>query len=57
MSSVTTTDEYVSAEVDQGLTMAEIGSMTESALRAGFGSWTDRRRLITEVVRPAYQLG
>ena len=54
MSSVTTTDEYESAATEQGLSIAEIGAMTEDALLAGFGDWSDRRRLIHEVIRPAY---
>jgi adenosine deaminase len=56
MSGVSTADEYGSAEQDQGLSVAEIGEITEEALRAGFGSWTERRRLIATVVRPAYGL-
>jgi adenosine deaminase len=54
MSQVTTGDEYESAAGEQGLTLSEIGAMTEDALRAGFGDWSDRRRLIHEVIRPAY---
>jgi len=54
MSCVTSSDEYASASADQGFTFAELGVITEDALRAGFGDWDDRRRLITDVVRPAY---
>jgi adenosine deaminase len=54
MSNVTLADEYSGARREQGMTLSEIGAMTEDALRAGFGSWTDRKRLMEDVVRPAY---
>ena len=54
MSDVTLGDEYAIAHDSLGMTPAEIGAMTEEALRAGFGSWTDRKHLIEDVVRPAY---
>ena len=53
MSATTLSREYELAS-DAGLTTADLGAVTESAIEAGFGGWTDRKRLIEEVVRPAY---
>jgi hypothetical protein len=38
----------------QGLSLAELGSVTVAAIEAGFGDWQERRSLIEDVVRPAY---
>lgn len=54
MSDITLTDEYEKAAAAYELTMADLGQITETALLAGFSDWETRRRLIEEVVRPAY---
>jgi len=36
------------------LALADLGRITENALVSGFGPWGVRKRLIEEVVRPAY---
>ncbi len=57
MSGVTLTDEYATAATAAGLTTRDLGAIVETTLRAGFGDWQERRRLITDVVRPAYGSG
>ena len=54
MSAISLSDEYLFAVESSGLTRADLGIVTEAALIAGFGDWTDRSRLIREVVKPAY---
>lgn len=54
MSGITASDEFAFATQHHGFTIADLGSVTEAALAAGFGDWPERRRLIEEVVRPAY---
>ncbi len=54
MSGVTVTSEYASAVDDQGMSLEDLASITTEAIRAGFGSWDERRRIIDEDVRPAY---
>ncbi len=54
MSGVTLTDEYATAATAAGLTRRDLGAIVELTVRAGFGDWEERRRLITDVVRPAY---
>lgn len=57
MSATSMTDEMWLAHHDHGLTLRELGELTITALEAGFGSWPERRRLIEDVVRPAYASG
>ncbi|MEA2023461.1 MAG: adenosine deaminase [Actinomycetota bacterium] len=54
MSRVDLSDEYELAANAFGLTPADFEQITVNALEAGFGDWPERRRLIDEVVRPAY---
>ncbi|MEN8234006.1 MAG: adenosine deaminase [Actinomycetota bacterium] len=54
MSSISLTDEYELAATTFGLGPADLSEITVNALEAGFGDWTERRRLIDEVVRPTY---
>ena len=56
MSGVSLSDEYAALANAFGLDTADLGSITENALRAGFGDWPTRQRLIEEVVRPAYDV-
>ncbi|MEN8113133.1 MAG: adenosine deaminase [Actinomycetota bacterium] len=54
MSGVSLTDEYELAATTFRLGAADLSAITVNALEAGFGDWEERRRLIEEVVRPAY---
>jgi adenosine deaminase len=54
MSDTTMTDEFENAMVNHGFGIRQLLAVTESALHGAFGDWSDRRRLLTEVVRPAY---
>ncbi len=54
MSRVSLTDEYELAATTFGLGVADLEEITINAFEAGFGDWPERRRLIDEVVRPAY---
>ena len=54
MSATTMNREFELAIEHYAFGLAELGEATELALREGFGNWETRRRLITEVVRPAY---
>ncbi|MFB3049731.1 MAG: adenosine deaminase [Acidimicrobiia bacterium] len=54
MSATTASLEYELVIEDYGLTLADLGSITSNAIEAGFGDWPTRRRLIDEVVLPAY---
>jgi adenosine deaminase len=54
MSRVSLTDEYELAATTFDLGPADLAQITVNALQAGFGDWPERRRLIDEVVRPAY---
>jgi adenosine deaminase len=54
MSNVSLTDEFALMAETFDLTAAELEMTTETALVGGFGDWTTRRRLLEEVVRPAY---
>ena len=54
MSGITLSDEYAALATAFGLDIADLGTLTENALRAGFGDWPTRQQLIEEVVRPAY---
>ncbi len=56
MSGVELTDEFALAAETFDLTLEDLGRITEMTLRAGFGPWPVRRRLIDDVVRPAYGL-
>jgi adenosine deaminase len=54
MSGIALSDEYALAHNTLGFTVAELGLITEAAIEAGFGDYAERRRLVREVVRPAY---
>ena len=54
MSATPTSTEYQLAAEDYGLTTADLAAITVDAIEAGFGDWPTRRRLIDEVVLPAY---
>jgi adenosine deaminase len=54
MSNVTMTDEYENAMLHHYVGMRQLLEMTEAALLGAFGDWADRRRLLTDVIRPAY---
>jgi adenosine deaminase len=54
MSRVNLSDEYELAATTFGLGSADLEEITVNAFEAGFGDWPERRRLIDEVVRPAY---
>ena len=54
MSNVTMTDEYENAMLYHNVGMRQLLEMTEAALLGAFGDWADRRRLLTDVIRPAY---
>jgi adenosine deaminase len=54
MSGVTVSSEYALAMQRFGLTVGELGDITVRAIEAGFGPWPLRRRVIDEVVRPAW---
>ncbi len=54
MSNISLSDEFRLAGDAFGLTLADMGRITENALVSGFGPWGVRKRLIEEVVRPAY---
>lgn len=54
MSDVSMSDEFKLAVDHHGFTAADLENVTINALEAGFGSWSVRKRLIEETVRPAY---
>ena len=54
MSGIKLSDEYALAHFVLGFTVTELGLITEAAIEAGFGDYEQRRRLVREVVRPAY---
>lgn len=54
MSGVTLSDEYALASEQFGLSLEDLGQITVAAIDAGFGDHRERRRLIDEVVKPAY---
>ena len=54
MSATTQSAELATAHHDLGFSVERLGSITEKTIRAGFGDWSARRRLISDVVRPAY---
>jgi len=54
MSSTSMSQELALAHESAGISIAELGAITEATIDAGFGEWTARSRLIRDVVRPAY---
>lgn len=54
MSSTNMTKEVGIAVDHHGMTIADLGMITEATIEDGFGDWSERRRLIRDVVRPAY---
>jgi adenosine deaminase len=55
MSGISLTSEYQLAHDLHGFSIGELGDLTADAIAAGFGDWSERRTLIDDVVRPAYQ--
>jgi len=55
MSATTPSTEYRVAAEEFGLTATDLGEITANAIDAGFGDYPIRRRLIDEVVVPAYE--
>jgi adenosine deaminase len=56
MSGVTTSGEYALAADTFGLNVEDLGAITIAAVEAGFGPWPERKRIIDDVVAPAYGL-
>lgn len=54
MSDVSLSDELALMAETFDLTLADLGAVTETALTSGFGDWPTRKRILEEVVRPAY---
>ncbi|MFW2380732.1 MAG: adenosine deaminase family protein [Acidimicrobiales bacterium] len=54
MSNVSMTDEFENAVVNHGFGTRQLLEVTEAAITAGFGDWSDRIRLLNDVIRPAY---
>ena len=54
MSGISLADEYELAAATFDLGLADLLAITVNAVEAGFGDWPIRRRLIDDVVRPAY---
>jgi adenosine deaminase len=54
MSATTMNHEFELAMEHHGFGLAELGEATALALLEGFGDWEQRRRLLDDVVRPAY---
>ncbi len=54
MSGVSVSDEYWLAASTFGLDAGDLEEITVNAIEAGFGDWDERRRIITDVVRPAH---
>ncbi len=55
MSAVSLSDEFAHAVEDHGFDAAALEEVTVRAVEAGFGHWPTRRRLIEDVIRPAYR--
>jgi adenosine deaminase len=56
MSGVTVSGEYGLAMESFGFTTQDLRDITVRAIEAGFGPWPQRRRLIEDVVVPAYEM-
>lgn len=54
MSGVSLSSEIALAANTYDLTLSDLGSIATCALRAGFGDWEERQRLINDVIVPAY---
>ncbi len=54
MSQTSPSAEFALAAAHHGFSVTELGEITEATIRAGFGDWSERSRLIRDVVRPAY---
>ncbi len=55
MSRTSMLTEFELAARAHGFGAADFAAVTEAAIRAGFADWPTRRRLIEDVVRPAYR--
>jgi adenosine deaminase len=47
--------EFATAAAHHGFGIEELRAATEIAVLAGFAPWPERRRLLAEVIRPAYE--
>lgn len=56
MSGVSVSGEYALAAGAHRLSVEDLGIITVNAIDAGFGAWPERKRLVDEVVKPAYGL-
>lgn len=54
MSRVSMSDEFAHLVAHHGFDRRDLFEVTKTALLAGFGDWNERRRLLDEVVAPAY---
>lgn len=54
MSGVTVSGEYALATESFGLSVADLERITVDAIEAGFGDYPERRRIIDNIVKPAY---
>lgn len=57
MSGVTVSGEYALASSAFGLGVSDLGAVAVRTIEAGFGDWVERKRLIDDVVVPAYAAG
>jgi adenosine deaminase len=55
MSGVKLSDEYALASDSFDLTLHDLEELTVNALESGFGDYPTRRRIIDDVIRPAYR--
>ncbi len=54
MSDITMSSEYQKVHEVHGFSMRELGGIVADTIAVGFGDWSERKRLIDEVVNPAY---
>lgn len=54
MSNVSMTDEFENAVMNHGFGTRQLLRVTRAAIYAGFGDWSDRIRLLNDVMRSAY---
>ncbi|MFQ5554086.1 MAG: adenosine deaminase [Acidimicrobiia bacterium] len=54
MSQISLGHEYALAAETFGLSIQDVGRIVERTIEAGFGDWSDRKKLLTDVIRPAY---
>ena len=54
MSNVSMSSEVAAVAVAHSLSNSEVGQLAINAMEGSFSSWSDRRRLVDTVIRPAY---